>query len=308
MPGSASWHEDHVSLDVARAFSFHYYVTRDMEFLREKAWPILSGVADWVVSRVTHSQRGYEIQADMGIAERETEVDNAAFTNMSAALVLRDAIHAAEKLGRAADPQWARIAEAIVLPREGNVIVSYDGFRPDEEKGGTPDPLMGVFPLGFDIEPKVEEATIKFYLDQREGYLGSPMLSALYGVWAAYTGDRVLSAKLMEEGYGQFCVGRFMQTLEYREDVFPDQPRAGPFFANLGGFLLGLLTGFPGLQPGWGDPQGWARRAVTLPEGWAAIEVERIWVGRRPYKLVARQGAERAQMTPLLHDTGRGTC
>jgi hypothetical protein len=36
-------------------------------------------------------------------------------------------------------------------------------------------------------------------------------------------------------GYGRFCVGRFMQTLESREDVFPEQPRAGPFFANLGG-------------------------------------------------------------------------
>ena len=67
----------------------------------------------------------------------------------------------------------------------------------------------------------------------REGYIGSPMLSALYGVWAAYTGDRALSAELMEDGYGRFCVGRFMQTLEYRQDVFSEQPRAGPFFANL---------------------------------------------------------------------------
>ena len=44
------------------------------------------------------------------------------------------------------------------------------------------------------------------------------MLSALYGVWAAYTGDRALSAELMEDG--RFCVGRFMQTLEYRETCF----------------------------------------------------------------------------------------
>ena len=178
--------------------------------------------------------------------------------------------------------------------------MSHDGFQPDEEKGGTPDPLMGVYPLGFDMEPEVEAATLKFYLGLREGYIGSPMLSALYGVWAAYAGDRALSAQLMEDGYGRFCVGRFMQTLEYREDVFPEQPRAGPFFANLGGFLLGLLTGFPGLQPGWGDAQGWARRAVTLPEGWTAIEVERIWIGGRPYKLVARQGCRPRNSGP--HD------
>ena len=299
LPGSASWHADHVSLDVARAFAFHSYVTGDLEFLREKAWPILSGVADWIASRVTHSERGCEIRADMGIAERETEADNAAFTNMCATLVLRDAISAAESLGRAAKPEWARIADSIVIPEEDGVVVSHDGFEPDEEKGGTPDPLMGVFPLGFGLKPEVQAATLKFYLDLRKGYIGSPMLSALYGVWAAYAGDRALSAELMEEGYGRFCVGRFMQTLEYRQDVFPEQPRVGPFFANLGGFLLSLLTGFPGLQPGWGDSEGWARRAVTLPEGWTAIEAQRIWIGGRPCKLVARQGAERAELTAL---------
>jgi hypothetical protein len=306
LPGSASWHEDHVSLDVARAFAFHSFVTGDLEFLREKAWPILSGVADWLTSRVTQSQRGYEIRAAMGIAERETEADNAAFTNMAAVVVLRDAIRAAEKLGRAANPEWEQIAKSLVLPKQGDVIVSHDGFQPDEEKGGTPDPLMGVYPLGFNMEPDVEAATLKFYLGLREGYIGSPMLSALYGVWAAYTGDRSLSARLMEDGYGRFCVGRFMQTLEYREDVFPEQPRAGPFFANLGGFLLGLVTGFPGLQPSWGDAQGWARRPVILPAGWTAIEIERLWIGGHPYKLVARQGAERALMTPLCDDVREG--
>ena len=99
-------------------------MTGDLEFLREKAWPILSGVADWVVSRVTQTERGYEISAAMGIAEREKEADNAAFTNMAAAVVLRDAINAAEKLGRAANPEWTEIAENIVLPKQGDVMFS----------------------------------------------------------------------------------------------------------------------------------------------------------------------------------------
>ena len=298
LPGSASWHEDHVSLDVARAFAFHADVTGDLEYLRESAWPILSGVANWISSRVTKTARGYEIRAAMGIAERETEVDNAAFSNMAAVVVLRDAIHAAERLGRAVNPEWIEIAGAIALPIEDRAIVSHDGFEPDEDKGGTPDPLMGIFPLGFGMDPGVESATLKLYLGLRDGYIGSPMLSALYGVWAAYAGDRALSAQLMDEGYGRFCVGRFMQTLEYRPDVFPNQPQAGPFFANLGGFLIGLLTGFPGLLPGPGDVQGWMKREVVLPEGWTGIEVERVWIHGRPYKLTAQQGAERAQLTP----------
>ena len=297
MPGSASWHEDHVSPDVARAFAFHADVTGDLEYLREKAWPVISGVANWIISRVRRTERGYEIPSAMGIAEREVEADNAAFTNMAAVVVLRDAICAAETLGRAIDPAWVEVAGKMVLPTNGDVIISHDGFRPAEEKGGTPDPLMGVFPLGYGMASKAEAATLKFYLGQRDDYIGSPMLSALYGVWAAYAGDRDLSARLMDEGYGQFCVGRFLQTLEYRSDVFPEQPRAGPFFANLGGFLIGLLTGFPGLQPGPGDVQSWVKRPIVLPEGWTSIEVERIWARGRAYKLVARQGAAGAELT-----------
>ena len=242
----------------------------------------------------------------MGIAEREVEADNAAFTNMAAVVVLRDALKAAEKLERAVNPDWADVAANMALPTAGHVIVSHDGFKPDEEKGGTPDPLMGIFPLGYGVEPDVEAATLNFYLKLRGGYIGSPMLSALYGVWAAYAGDRALSAQLLEEGYGQFCVGRFMQTLEYRPDVFPEQPRAGPFFANLGGFLIGLLTGLPGLQPGPDDVNSWVKRTVVLPEGWTGIEVERIWIRERPYKLVARQGAPGAELTPTNHFSPRG--
>jgi len=273
-------------------------VTGDLKFLREKAWPIISGVANWIASRVTKTDRGYEIKAAMGIAERETETDNTAFTNMSAVVVLQDAIGAAERLGYVADPLWAEIASSIVLPTRDRAITSHEGFRVTEEKGATPDPLMGIFPLGFSMEPTTEAATLEFYLDLRSGYIGSPMLSALFGVWAAYAGDRILSAELLEEGYGQFCVGRFMQTLEYRPDVFPDQPRAGPFFANLGGFLLGLLTGFSGLKPQPGDVKDWARRAIVLPEGWTSIEVDRVWVRGRPYKLVARHGADSAELLP----------
>ncbi len=39
LPGSASWHEDHASLDVALAFSFYAEVTGDDDFFKNKAWP-----------------------------------------------------------------------------------------------------------------------------------------------------------------------------------------------------------------------------------------------------------------------------
>ncbi|MBV8594221.1 MAG: glycoside hydrolase family 65 protein, partial [Caulobacteraceae bacterium] len=298
MPGSASWHEDHVSLDVARAFALHARMTGDRDFLARKTWPVLAGVADWILGRVTRTDRGCEIRASMGIAEREAECDNPAFTNMSAVLALRDAIAAARALGREVDPRWSEVAEAMVLPIRDGVLVSHDGYRRNEEKAATPDPLMGVFPLSFPLDPAVQAATLAAYLDHAEDYLGSPMLSALYGVWAAETGDRRRAERLLDAGYGRFVVERFHQTLEYRPDVFPEQPWAGPFFANLGGFLMSLLLGFPGLDPKGENPANWSRRPAILPAGWTAIEADRLWIGGRPHRLVARHG-EAATLTPV---------
>ncbi|WP_395943414.1 hypothetical protein [Brevundimonas sp.] len=56
--GDGAAHEDHGSLHTARAFGLYADVTGDDAFLREHAWPVLSGVADWIVSRTTRTKRG----------------------------------------------------------------------------------------------------------------------------------------------------------------------------------------------------------------------------------------------------------
>jgi len=212
--------------------------------------------------------------------------------------VLRDAIAAANRLDRAIDPRWREIADGMLLPRREKAIVSHDGYRHDEEKGATPDPLMGIWPFGYPVAEDEEAATLALYLGQAEQYVGSPMLSALYGVWAVRAGDSRLALKLMDEGYAQFITGRFRQTLEYRPDKFPEQPRACPFFANMGGFLMSLLLGFPALTPNAGDVETWAERAVLLPHGWEAIQIDRLWVRGRPMKLTAKNG-EMTVLEPL---------
>lgn len=298
LPGTAAWREDHVSLDVARAFALCANVTGGDAFLRDKAWPVLSGVAEWIKSRVSKRRGRYEIRSSMGIAERKSPSDNSVFTNMSARIVLRDAIAAAKRLNRPADPAWQEIATKMAIPKRGKVVISHDAFRIDEEKGATPDPLMGIFPLGFDLDHETEQETLAYYLKLAKRYIGSPMLSALYGVWAARSGNRKLSLDLLERGYGDFCAERFMQTLEYRKDVFPEQPAAGPFFANIGGFLLGLILGFPGIQPGPEDPQEWCKGPIVLPAGWHSIEIDRLWIRGKPWRLSAAQGAVQARLEP----------
>src|ERR1700709_360728 len=53
MPGPAACRDDQVSWDIARALARCADVTGDDAVLRDKAWPVLSGVAEWTKSRVT---------------------------------------------------------------------------------------------------------------------------------------------------------------------------------------------------------------------------------------------------------------
>jgi trehalose/maltose hydrolase-like predicted phosphorylase len=298
-PGKASWHEEHVSIDVAWAALQFAAATGDELYLRRSLWPIIEGVAEWLVSRAERTNRGYEIRGAMGIAERERESDNEAFTNMGARVVLARAIDLGRRLGAPARPAWRELLAGLVVPTDaaGRTLISHDGWQSNETKGATPSPLAGLFPLGYEVPEALERATVERYLALADGYLGSPMLSPFYGVWATRVGDRRLALRLLDEGYGQLIGPRFLQTLEMRPDREPEKPNAGPFFANIGGFLSSLLFGFPGIQLTERAPSTWPSRPVVLPEGWEAIEVERLWVRGRPASLRATQGAPRAELT-----------
>jgi protein-glucosylgalactosylhydroxylysine glucosidase len=294
-PGFAATHEDHGSLDVAIAFAQLAHTTGDERFLRDEAAPVLYGVADWITSRVEHVRGGYRFARLLGIAEKSTAVDDDAYTIMAAKRVLREAIDAAARLDAGVDPDWRAVEAGLAPPRNSaGVIVGHRGFRKDEEQGATPDPLAGFFPLWFDVEPEVMRRTIEFYLDLAHEYIGSPMLSPLYGVWAAWLGDRRRSLRLFDEGYAALVAPRFAQTMEHTVARYPDAPPAGPFSANLGGFLTGLLYGLPGIRISRDDPEDWPRRPVVLPQGWRRIEVERTWVRGRAAHMVAEHGANRA--------------
>ncbi|MBV9577646.1 MAG: hypothetical protein JO057_03545 [Chloroflexi bacterium] len=138
---TAGWFEDHVSPDVALGFARYAHATADERFRRDGAWRVLQGVADWIVSRVTRTGRGYELKDVMGIAETQQPIDNNAYTTMISTVVLREAIACARQIGAPWPPIWQEVADHLVLPRGTNTcrLVSHDDFDPSEDKGATPD-------------------------------------------------------------------------------------------------------------------------------------------------------------------------
>ncbi|GIH17483.1 glycoside hydrolase family 65 protein [Rugosimonospora africana] len=289
--------EHHVSMDVAIAFARYVHATGDKTFARNEAWPLLSGVADWIESRVERTDRGYEIRGVIGIAETGTTVDNSVFTNMAAVVALRETTAIARDLQLPYRRCWESIADGMVIPKDQRqgIIVNHDQYRPDEEQGATPEAAAGMFPAGYQVGPELERQTLKYYVSMADEYAGQPMLSAMLGVYAARLGDRARSLDLFEKGYGEFIVDPYTITLEYSPSAYPDHPRAGPFTANLGGFLTSCLYGLTGMQLSSGDPSTWFRRKVILPKGWDAIHSDSVWVRGRPVSLHAGHGDDRGQ-------------
>jgi hypothetical protein len=153
--------------------------------------------------------------------------------------------------------------------------------------------------VGYRATPTRELATYRYAaLEQAPRYVGSPMLSALLGVDAARGREPDLAMQLLERGYGDFITGPFMEPDEFPAGQ-PDKPQASPMFANLSGYLTGLLYGFPGIRLNHGAPAGWCERPVMLPSGWRSIEVERVWVRGRPYRMAANAGAPAAVLEPM---------
>jgi protein-glucosylgalactosylhydroxylysine glucosidase len=290
--------EHHVGSDVAIAFARYLHATGDRAFARDAAWPVLSAVAEWIAARVERTPRGYEIRGATGIAETGTTVDNSVFVNMAAALALREAAALGRDLARPYPQSWETIAAEVVIPIDAQtgVILNHDGYDPDENKGETPEAPAGLFPLGFRTDPDTERRTLEFYLRFADKYAGAPMLSAMLGVYGARLGDRAASLDLFEKGYADFVIDPYTITAEFSPNAFPSQPRAGPFTANLGGFLTSCLYGLTGLRLHAGDPASWFDRRIVLPKGWDAIEVDRVWVRGRPAALRAAQDDDRAHL------------
>jgi len=298
-PRYAPLRKDHVTTDVALAAIRYLQATGDTKFAIEDGREIVMGVAEWVTSRARPSGRGFEIDDVTGPAETTTPVANDAWVNGGGIVVLRSAIDLARRTGIEPPDDWARVADGLVMPidPETRVLLNHDGYRLEEEKGGTPEGAGAIFPLGWPAPADVEEQTFRLAVDeQAPKYVGTPMMSTMFAVYAARLGRRDQAADLLERGYAAFVDDPFNGP-----DEFPayerDKPKANPMFANLGGYLTDLIFGFPGLDLSDDVPASWTRRAACLPAGWDGISIERLWIRGRPMRLTARHG-EPARVEP----------
>jgi hypothetical protein len=194
--------------------------------------------------------------------------------------MLRWAIDLSRELGYEPKPSWEEVADNIlILTDEADILreTAEDQIFPPLSKENFKEVMNGTQTVDG-LEP-----------------IGTPIGDLAALVKALEIGDRSLAAWVWDEtvkAHWQTDFGGFREWgqmwkggTRFNEDCFITWP---------GNLLKQVLFNLPGIEISESPYQNWCVRPVRLPEGWEKIEVERLWIGNKQVRLIARHGDQKA--------------
>ena len=271
-PSFASYGPDrevHVNGDIALAAVAYFRGTGDAAWLAAKGYPLLAGVAAFWVSKIALSGNPppallpnasdlLHIRDVVGPDEYHDHVDDSAYTNAVATLSLRYAAQAAALLRR--DPeaaaQWADYASRIFLPfnASGHPGIPAGGLHPEFDRyalGVTvkqADTILLAFPLAFEHATMTAAAIandLAYYCNHTDTKNGPAMTWAMFHVgYVGLGADFADAASLMLNQ--SFALNAWPPFATWMES--PGGRGTPNFLTGAGGFLQGVLSGYPGLR------------------------------------------------------------
>lgn len=256
--------EHHISACVALAAWQYYCVTQDVEWLREKGWPIISETADFWVSRSEQNEKGeYEIKNVVASDEWAENVDNDAFTNASAQVNLRNAVVAAAVLKQAPNPEWKTVADKLVFNRLANGVTrehaTYNG-----ENIKQADVNLLAYPL-LVIKDTAQIRKDLNYYEVRVPERGTPaMTQAIFSLLYTRLGNADKAYYFFVDAYCPNLLPPFRVIAETKGG---DNPY---FLTGSGGVLQAVLMGFGGLDI---TPKGIIQHKTILPKHWNSLVI-----------------------------------
>ena len=307
-PAWCSSGEQHITLDIALAFDGYARVHNDDDaFVKEHVWPVMRGVCEWIESRVTKTERGYEILHVVGIDEGSEDVNNDFYTNTMAAKILRSGSEYSVLLGLGVRKKWIDIADHMIVNFfEDGVCRQYDGAA--HRDGFTS--LMAYFPYGYTNGMDSDKKTFECMV--REGDLIAecyyPMLSGYLGIFPAWIGDREFALKTYEAGALNFFCEPFYSCTESSirnpaDRIDPTHPMTTSFITGRASLLSGLILGLTKISPWRGSydapVEEWLEEDIVLPKGWKKITIGRVTIRGKDYRIEAEHGAKHAVLIEL---------
>ncbi|MCN9243981.1 discoidin domain-containing protein [Streptomyces sp. RY43-2] len=244
----------HLQGDIAFAAWQYYLATGDRAWLAGHGWPLLRGIADFWVSRVTANADGsYSLKNVAGPDEYSNGVTDGAFTNAVAATALRNAARAAHLLGHPAPAAWTRVANGLRIPYDParKLFLQYAGYRGSMIKQA--DAVLLLYPLEWPMEPGAAAATLAYYAVRTDPD-GPALADSIHAITAATIGEAgCVTYTYLQRSVRPFMRGPYALFSEARGtkagalDPLAGEP-AQDFLAGKGGFLQVFTNGLTGLR------------------------------------------------------------
>lgn len=223
-------------------------VSADPDFLKETAWPILSGVAEFFVSRATRDADGSwhvrgVLPPDESVAEARWSPDGTCsdnvLTNVGIRTILRRAADAARLLGQPVPPEWSEVAEKLVIlpPGPDGVIPEYAGYTGHKIKQA--DTILAFYPLQYDPGREELRKTLDYYHDRTDR--GGPLMTVqIEALLAMRLGDRERGLEHLFKEYGRYVRGPHRIPYETPSNA------NSIMLTGIGGLLQALIFGWYG--------------------------------------------------------------
>lgn len=269
--------EHHVTADISIACWNYYCLTRDEQWLRHKAFPLMKEAADFWISRVKSNGDGsYSICNVVGADEYANGVDDNAFTNAAVIRALECACKAAGICGEQVPVIWQEVARNIrILRFENGVTREHATYNGEMIKQADAN-LLG-YPLYVIKDVEAQKRDMEYYADRIDPKNGPAMSYSVFSVQYARMGDA-------KRAYEMFC-HCYRPNLRAPFGVLAETATSeNPYFmTGAGGMLQAVINGFCGLQI---TDSGIVQLPSVLPVHWKKLTITGVGPEKKMYERV----------------------
>src|SRR3954471_19469405 len=274
--------EVHVNSDIALGMWQYWLATGDRDWLANSAWPVVSGIADFWVSRSVHNSDGsWSIRDVIPPDEYAEHVDDSVYTNISARDSLRIASRVAAIVGKPVPPTWTDVADnlRVLFDSTTGIHPEYQGYPGDTVKQA--DVTLLSYPWENDQSNAVTQSDLDYYVPRTDPN-GPSMTDGIHSIVTSKLGTPGCAAfTFTKRSVDPFMRGPYDQFSEARTGG------AFTFTTGAGGFLQEFLYGYSGMR--WRADQ--LSLDPSLPPQLTGVTLNAVhWQGRTVRIAIARGG------------------
>ncbi|KAF8246310.1 hypothetical protein K440DRAFT_553753 [Wilcoxina mikolae CBS 423.85] len=260
--GPCADYQYHLNTDIALVHWHQFLTTGDMDWFKEKGWPVIQGVAEMWSGLVETAKVDDEdgLKKGMYVVNNMTDpdeyanhIDNGAFTNAGVKVIMKIAQEAATIVGDTAPAKWADIYKKMFIPYNTNagIVPEYANMNGSVEIKQA-DVVLINYPLEFRLNESQALNDLDFYA-RAQSPDGPAMTWAMFAIGAlnlsphgcaSWTYFIYASQPYLREPYFQFSE-------QILDDIYANGNTnpAFTFLTGHGGFLQIPTHGFTGYRP-----------------------------------------------------------